>query len=1004
MESKKRLSLDGTNSGSGPSALRRLTRSPSHRISLQRSSTESTSSSSISVASQDNEALQKSCVTRGTSSDDCALHRFIVWTAVKRNQCDGMTPQEKLECPMLRCRKRFANHELMLQHLYSCSWLSTSEYWCYECGKCERFNDSKCKRCLGHPSRRKKILSMAKSFFNSLGHRPKSSALEDLDLDLDMGESEAPPSYDLAVAPNELELPTNEIHEIGSSGIALQPILETDNESENEAETRNTAPIPTPYISSLPTQTQTPTLPAHPAELESDATLGDPLDFMLPPGIVVPVNLIDPGCNTSSERPTLQLHTTGLEEYRKEQKRRSKGQVAPSTSVRSTASTNSTSSTNTTDTTFSRESYNISPISSFSDQWASAPVFDSNDFTLSENAFGSPGGLLRTNSFAISHKAPAAKGWSSFENEAGVSYDSQPTELPTDIHMLGALPTVKPLQSTLSLNQPVFTLKDSSLPTDLDLDTNIALINNNVTMPRSLHPMPPQPKAGSYHNPRSLIDTVWSTLQMHVAESMIKLQHVSKNHLIMQLRNLTPQVIVTHGLETLMDIIEGRQSTVPINVLCFVHLVYCFSLIVHEQDAASRSSDLFGQAMSYSTMFSRQDRQLYIQIVEALWRPADMSNADLINLVRAKTFSMSRSPGSKGKDIESSTMMQPVADSLAFLAMYFLDQLENATIHVAEGAEILSSDLFTSHCNGLDKTHGDPAQTMAAYLMLKHNFQLYTHYPAFANSLNNIAQRMNSEFMLPRRLELELMESGKMYLPPDIYFDGYIRHVREQMDSIYCTNTEDGTYRSLYYRQCAELIKTVIGAQPQPIAAHPMQSSAVSQNIPQNGFDDIDEFFNELTPNNFNFSSVAPFDAGQPLDFSCLPNTIDPGTLNPIPLPTPADTNSLHATSTAANSPPSPAPAASASSSAAKIKSDSSCKLCGYTPEGDPRWFSGSMAKHMKLQHSTKPPTIYRCPYPGCTSQYKNRPDNLRQHQIEKGHFLEGQDVVKRSSKRRKIE
>ncbi|EXK35403.1 hypothetical protein FOXG_06311 [Fusarium oxysporum f. sp. lycopersici 4287] len=990
MESKKRLSLDGTNSGSGPSALRRLTRSPSHRISLRRSSTESTSSSSVSsIASEDNEASLKSCVTRGTSSDDCALHRFIVWTAVKRNECDRMTPQEKLECPMLRCRKRFANHELMLQHLYSCSWLSSSEYWCYECGKSERFNDSKCKRCLGHPSRRKKILSMAKSFFNSLGHKPKSSALEDLDLDSDIGESEAPPSYDLAVAPSELELPTNEIHEIGSSGIVLQPILENENENENEAEI-SPAPMLTPYISSLPTQTQAQTLPAHPAELESDATISDPLDFMLPPGTVVPVNLIDPGCNTTSVRPTLQLHTAGLEEYRREQKRRSKGQVAPSTSVRSTASTNSTSSTNTTDTTFSRESYNISPISSFSDQWASAPVFNS-DFTSPENGFGSPGGLLRTNSFAISHKAPAAKGWNSLENEAGMSYDSQPTELPANIHMLGALPATKP--DTLNLNQPVFALNDSFLSSTFDLDANIALIDNNVTMPPSLHPMPPQPKAESYHNPRSLIGTAWSTLQMHVADSLTKLHHITKNHLVIQLRSLTAPVIATKGLETLMDIIEGRQPTVPINVLCFVHLVYCFSLIVHEQDAAKRSSDLFVQAMSYSALFSRQDRQLYIQIVETLWKPADMSNADLVNLVRAKTSLMSHSPGSKGKGIESRNMMYASVDSLAFLAMYFLDQLENATIHVTDDTEVLSSDLFLGHCNSLDRTHMDPTQTMAANLILKHNFQLYTHYQAFANNLNNIARRANSELMLPRRLELELMECGKMYLPPDIYFDSYIRFVREQMDSIYCTATAEGSYRALYYRQCIELIKTVIGVPLQPMAEHAAENSSVTQD----GFDDIDEFFNVMSPNNFNFSSVGPFDAGQPLDFSCLPNTIDPGTLNPLPLPTPADTNSVQATSTAANSPPSPAPAA-------KTKSDSSCKLCGYTPEGDPRWFSGSMAKHIKLQHSTKPPTIYRCPYPGCTSQYKNRPDNLRQHQIEKGHFLEGQDVVKRSNKRRKIE
>jgi hypothetical protein len=600
---------------------------------------------------------------------------------------------------------------------------------------------------------------MAKSFFNSLGHKPKSSALEDLDLDIDMGESEAPPSYDLAVAPSELELPTNEIHEIGSSGIVLQPILENENEHENEAEI-SPAPMLTPCIASLPTQTQAQNLPAHPAELESDATLSDPLDFMLPPGTVVPVNLIDPGCNTTSVRPTLQLHTAGLEEYRREQKRRSKGQVAPSTSVRSTASTNSTSSTNTTDTTFSRESYNISPISSFSDQWASAPVFDS-DFTSPENGFQSPGGLLRTKSFAISHKAPAAKGWNSFENEAGMSYDSQPTELPTDIPMLGALPAAEP--DTLNLNQPVFTLNDSSLSSTFDLDANIALIDNNVTMPPSLHLMPPLPKAESYHNPRSLIGTAWSTLQMHVADSLTKLHHITKNHLVIQLRSLTAQVIAIKGFETLMDIIEGRQPTVPINVLCFVHLVYCFSLIVHEQDAAKRSSDLFVQAMSYSTLFSRQDRQLYIQIVETLWKPAAMSNADLVNLVRAKTSSlMSHSPGSKGKGIEPKNMIYASVDSLAFLAMYFLDQLENAAIHVTDDAEVLSSDLFMGHCNSLDRTHMDSTQNMAANLMLKHNFQLYTHYQAFADSLNNIAHRANSELMLPRRLELELMECGKV--------------------------------------------------------------------------------------------------------------------------------------------------------------------------------------------------------------------------------------------------
>jgi hypothetical protein len=74
-----------------------------------------------------------------------------------------------------------------------------------------------------------------------------------------------------------------------------------------------------------------------------------------------------------------------------------------------------------------------------------------------------------------------------------------------------------------------------------------------------------------------------------------------------------------------------------------------------------------------------------------------------------------------------------------------------------------------------------------------------------------------------------------------------------------------------------------------------------------------------------------------------------------------------------------------------RMESDSQCDLCDYRPKGDPKWFRGSMAKHKKLQHSATT-TIYECPFPGCTSKYKNRPDNLRQHQIEKGHFVDDQE------------
>lgn len=235
-----------------------------------------------------------------------------------------------------------------------------------------------------------------------------------------------------------------------------------------------------------------------------------------------------------------------------------------------------------------------------------------------------------------------------------------------------------------------------------------------------------------------------------------------------------------------------------------------------------------------------------------------------------------------------------------------------------------------------------------------------------------------------------------MYLPSDIYFDHYIEHVRQQMDSLYHQNIPQTHTRSIYYRHGVKFIETIINILAQPTPAQPVPNTT-----PAISALDIDEFFEAITPDPFDFNQNGAFNPDAPIDFPVLPDTIDPYTLNPQPLPTPADTTSVRGPSTAANSPPSPA---QAGSSSAKVKSNSCCDICGYRPEGDPRWFSGSMAKHKKLQHATSPPKIYRCPFPGCTSQYKNRPDNLRQHQIEKNHFVDGQEGARRPKKRRKVE
>lgn len=167
--------------------------------------------------------------------------------------------------------------------------------------------------------------------------------------------------------------------------------------------------------------------------------------------------------------------------------------------------------------------------------------------------------------------------------------------------------------------------------------------------------------------------------------------------------------------------------------------------------------------------------------------------------------------------------------------------------------------------------------------------------------------------------------------------------------------------------------------------------------------DDIDTLFGDLS---------AEAGSAAAMEFTSLqPAGLQEFTLgaNSAQLQTPAATHDGSPSSNGTQTTTSPAAAdgseqQSPAGQQQKVEADSCCEICGYRPKGDPQWFKGSMAKHKKLQHSTEPPKIYKCPFPGCTSQYKNRPDNLRQHQIEKNHWVQGEEgTPRRPSKRKKV-
>ncbi|KND87892.1 hypothetical protein TOPH_07447 [Tolypocladium ophioglossoides CBS 100239] len=988
MESFKRSSFE--EAGLAASALRRWTRSPTgHRLAgLRRSATGSTSAASVRSLESDKGAT--TCVTRETSSDECALHRFIVWAAVKRNACARMTAEERRECPLLRCRKRFPNHELMLQHLYSCEHLASGEYWCYDCGKAEQLSDIKCRRCLGHPSKRKKMMSMARSFFGSLGHKSRNGSLPDLDLDMD----EELTYYDSVLSSPKVELQANEIHEIDSCELPLPTIPEAGEEPSPD-------PDPEPFATYLSNLSSLPAVApprASPAELGPSHSGIDESLFNWEPSPTPPPAVSEalppPETPGAAERPVLQLNIQGLGYYRARSRHRSKV-LAPSSSVRSTASAASTNSTSST------ASHNISPMSAWSGAWSKAPGFDS---TLTSPADDLTG---LADLFPRNDNAYRCREIQDHDMDlSGIAAGAFLPELPADVPMY-LLPSANTLPGDVDLNQSSTLSFGVSVPTEQSMDANLALTGSLDVSQEPTQLVADIARNQQHVSAHSLIQTARNMLDVHVANSMTSLRRDGKNHLVKQFLNMSPNSVADAGLEVMMDILEGHLATSPVKLLCFVHVIYSLSVVVHEQDAPRRCTDLFIQAVSYSSWLSHQDRQAYIQVVDFLWKPSDMTDGDFMELLQTSSPQPERNSGSRTGKERADTLEGCRFDALAFVAQYFLDELEDSALHDSQRPEIQASDLCMEHLRdvNLEAYEGSPF-SIAASNTIDSLLLQYGSIPGFQSAMSFVLGRVKSNYVAtPRRLELELMQAGKMRLSSDVCFDEYIVFVRRHLDALYelygsGTTGDNDNPRLRYYRHGIRLMRSII-QQPEPEQPTIPDASA---DVP---FDPLG--LNGRMPHNLDdlFGSMPAFDFDIPTDTAApVPGTPIPDvSLNPPPpdeaawLPTPEGTASMGASAGGTGTPASPAP----SSSSKRVGSNSCCGICGYRPKGDPRWFGGSMAKHKKLQHGAGPPKLYKCPFPGCSSQYKSRPDNLRQHQIDKGHFVDGEDdTSQRPSKRKK--
>ncbi|KAI0815829.1 hypothetical protein GGR55DRAFT_365206 [Xylaria sp. FL0064] len=974
--------------------------------------------SQASLRSESHTHTPVSCVCRGSmSGDDCARQRFIVWAAVKRNRSVRMAASERLRCPLLRCGESFDGHEEMLRHLTQCKHLSTGEYVCYECMKVERFNDKKCTCCFGQPTKRKRIINMAKNFFSSIG---SAKVRREYPGPSTHDTQSCPPSYDSLVmdvdeqlSQSQREEPESRAERAGESDQSApeQPQLELNGTELLELD--STPLLPTVELDAVNYNAHFTGMPgpSKPCAGTRETPLSPTPTFTKPQQAsgFLPMLHLNTGTSGSGRRPSLALNTQ-LDQYRTKPHA---AYLSPSSSLRTSSN-------------------GISPITPWSTTSKSSAIWSSTSgrdavlaspiTPISANANSStPQGdrILSTEKDIDMLACP--------EDPSHYTPGNIP-ELPVDNQSPSAI-------SRLLLDPLLFSCNPhddyswiSSMNTEISLNTSVNMMFTDQSTKTAI----PRDFLGSQisgSEAKALVEQVWDALSQHFSNSLTKLSRLQHNPIADNFRAYTPRIVASEGLARFKKILSHNYSTRPdpLEYLCFVHLIYSISLVMYEGNLIERSNKLYEQAIAYGSLFDATHHDHYYQIVNTIWQ----QNCQEPTSRERTRDSANRPAANKGKEPDYQASSIPVAnpDPLVLTGQNFLDELEKIMVNgnIQQPIEVLSSELWSSHsAPSQPNLQGHNALAIASSFLVQDLCRRYRESENFLPKLTAIGQNARAGYYPTiRKLELELIQTGKNYFASNDILDQYIIQVRDLCDQIY---SQSGTRpRTEYHLLGVSLVDSLIRS----VAREPQQPQQGHSEYPIMPYQYDDELFRDLKTFDWNYSMIPT--TQQPEGVPDFNTPLDLGALHPVP----GDTSHLPIRSDASETPSdtytvSPAPLSDATpeisssksyrptpstqahgegsessrqstlpSSGQKVEANERCEICGYRPKGDPQWFKGSMAKHKKMQHSTNPPIIYKCPFPGCNSEYKNRRDNLRQHQIEKNHFVGDERQIRRKRKDR---
>ncbi|GAP82582.1 putative zinc finger protein [Rosellinia necatrix] len=987
---------------------------PSTTLSVESSQTRRSSQSSLRSQPCANTPI--SCVSRESmSGEDGARQRSIVWAAVKRNRSSRTAASDRLRCPLVRCGKGFEYHEEMLRHLTQCQHLSTGDYYCYEGMKIEYFNDKKCTCSVGQPTKGRRIINMAKHFFSSIGSIKARQ------------ENRGLPTHNAHPCHPRYESPIVDIPEQHSEAQMNEPTRheEIHNESQRLGHRQSRQEL---NGSELVELDSTPLLPM--AELDAvnhnahRTTMLDPLASCtdLRETVLSPVpsriskpcqsqGFSAPNIGTSvggGRRPSLALDTQ-VDHYRTKPPAT---YLSPNLSLQSSA-------------------HGISPITPWSATSASSVMW---------SAASNREAMLASPITPLSANVPTAVLQEDYITSTEKDMDMPMCPEDFDCYKPGGAPELYGgAQLPSAIPRPLSDPNMFSYDPEVNFSW-LSSINSGISLSPSVNMMFSDPNTKTASPPdflgpqitgseaRELVGHVWDTLNECLSESAPKLSRIQHNSLAANFRTQTPGAVALAGLTRFQKMLNQNHITQqePHEYLCFVHLMYSISLARPEDNFATRSNELYEQAMSYGVLFDTGYRNEYCEVVRAIWQQNPQGSVSRRRFGEAAN----RPIGNKGKepDYRASPITIAKPDPLINIGQNFLDEFEYMTeSRIRQPMEVIRSDIWHSHL--VPNQPALPALRIASEYLISQLCHLYQDSENLLQKLRVVANNARAGYYATiRRLELELIQTGKNCLPSNDFLDQYIVQVRSRCDQIF---TQSGTRsRVAHYLDGISQVDSLIRSaarEPQ----QPQQGQSEYPLIPytpcEDNFLPVLNGWDMMIP-----STQAPFSSfgsdpqlslgplhpvveapqlvnGSPNAFPLRSNasetpsetyTVSPPPLSDVP---PEQSNSYRPT------PPfqlqreggEASGSSTLASSGQKVEANEPCDICGYRPKGDPQWFKGSMAKHKKMQHSTNPPVIYKCPFPGCNSEYKNRRDNLRQHQIEKGHFV-GDETMPRTTNKRK--